>query len=149
VYYVLLAPVLFSIPDVHLFKFMLGIFDNLFFNFVQRPSREVDTAMFVRWLQHLYFVHAKDTAESHGEKAMLYLEKVLLHKERDEFWLMGYRVRYPTYPPHPTHRSFHGQGMHAAWTCLFLSDYDAPFHTNVGDVVSGQNIDTDILLMQR
>jgi hypothetical protein len=79
---------------------------------------------------------------------MLHLQKVLLHKERDEFWLLGYRVRHPTYPPHRTHLSFHSKGMHAAWKCLFLSDYETPFQTNVGDV-SDPNIDADILSMQR
>jgi hypothetical protein len=79
-------------------------------------------------------VHWEDTTDSHSENAMLHLEKVLLHKERDEFWLMGYRVWHQIYPAHRTQLSFNIKGMHAAWKCLLLTYNEATFQTNVGDV---------------
>jgi hypothetical protein len=64
--------------------------------------------------------HEKDVTDSPAEKSMLNSEKTLLHKERDEFWLLGYRILYPTYPPHNSHRFLHCQEIHAAGKCLFL-----------------------------
>jgi hypothetical protein len=80
---------------------------------------------------------------------MLHRQKVLLHKEHDEFWLMGYRVRHPAYHPHRTHLSSLSKGRkHGSMEVPLYSDYEAPFQTN-GDVVSDPNIDVDIPSMQR
>jgi hypothetical protein len=41
------------------------------------------------------------------------------------------------------------QNVHAAWECLVLSHYDAPFRTHVGKIVSDPDIGADILSIQR
>jgi hypothetical protein len=57
---------------------------------------------------------------------------------------MGYRARYLTHPPHPTHCAFHSQQVQASWEWLFFSDYDALFQVHIGKVLADPDTDADI-----
>jgi hypothetical protein len=101
-------------------------------NSVQHPSRELAANL-------VLVEHGKDTNDSHTE--------VLLLKKPAKGWLMGYHVQHPTHS-HSTYWVFHGQHVHAAWDCLFLSDCGMLFQTHVCKVVSNLLINTDIPSME-
>jgi hypothetical protein len=61
-------------------------------------------------------IDEKDKLHYHTQSnAMMLSEKVVLFDRKcDECWLMGYRARYLTHPPHPTHCAFHSQQVQAS-----------------------------------